>query len=200
MNAAEIVAYIGAGAWARRRWTRDRYAVRSEAVVIRRTLALALLLGVASGSATAADPVPATETVRLWLGALHDGNVDAFESLTALPFIYREAWPKKQCTRVAKDPVAVKGWLECARKKEGLLIEELRREQNDPSHVHLGLGSEAASKKLRALAKGTSGKTWVNGFINGDGVTYEFLFAIDGDASGGRRVAAMYIDASFESG
>ena len=66
--------------------------------------------------------------------------------------------------------------------------------------MHLRLGSEAASKKLRALAKGTPpGKMWVSGFINGDGVTYEFLFAIDGDDAGGRRVAAMYIDASFES-
>jgi hypothetical protein len=168
--------------------------------VIRRTLAVALLLGVAPGSGSAADPVPATETARLWLRALHDGNVDAITSLTVLPFAYQEAWPKKKCTRVAKDAVAVRKWLECARKNETLLIEELRWEQNDPSHVHLGLGSEAASKKLRALAKGSSGKTWVNGFINGDGVTYEFLFAIDGDDAGGRRVVAMYIDASFESG
>ena len=84
-------------------------------MVIRRTLALALLLDVASGSASAADPVPATETARQWLRALHDGNIDAIDSLTALPFVCREAWPKKQCTRVAKDAVAVKGWLECTR-------------------------------------------------------------------------------------
>ena len=71
--------------------------------MIRRILALALLLGIAPGSASAADPVPATETARLWLRAVRDGNVDAIVSLTALPFAYREAGPKKKCTQVAKD-------------------------------------------------------------------------------------------------
>jgi hypothetical protein len=172
-----------------------------EAGVIRFVVAVVLLtLAVPPGSTSAAGAVPPTETVRLWLRALHDGNAETLESLTTLPFAYREAWPKKQCSQVAKDAAAIRKWLDCARKKEELLIEELRWEKDDPNHVHLGLGLDAAGKKLRALAKGSAGKTWVNGFINGDGVSYGFLFALDGDDANGWRIAAMFIDASFDSG
>jgi hypothetical protein len=172
-----------------------------EAHVIRVVLMVALLaLGVATESTSAAGVVPATETVRVWLRALHDGNAEALESLTAVPFAYREAWPKKQCSQGAKDAAAIRKWLDCTRKKEDLLVEELRWEKDDPNHAHLGLGLDAASKKLRALAKGTVGKTWVNGFINGDGVTYGFLFALDGDDANGWRIAVMFIDASFDLG
>jgi hypothetical protein len=179
----------------------QRHADTRKADVIRVVVMVAILaLGVAPGPTSAAGVVPATETVKLWLRALHDGNAETLESLTAVPFAYREAWPKKQCSQVAKDAAAIRKWLDCARKKEDLLIEELRWEKDDPNHAHLRLGLDAAAKKLRALAKGSVGKTWVNGFINGDGVTYGFLFALDGDDAVGWRIAAMFIDASFDSG
>ncbi len=169
--------------------------------MIRVVAAVALLAsGVAPGSKSAAGEAPATETVRLWLRALHDGNAETLESLTAIPFVYREGWPKKQCSRVAKDADAIRKWFDCARKKEDHIIEELRWEKDDPNHVHLVLGLDAAGKKLRALAKGSAGKTWVNGFINGDGVSYGLLFALDGDDAKGWRIAAMFIEASFDSG
>jgi hypothetical protein len=170
-------------------------------MVSRAVLAVLLLFGAVSRSVSAGGPVSATDAARLWLRALHDGSVETLASLTTLPFGYRETWPKKQCARVAKDVPALRKWLGCMRKKEDLLIEELLREKNDPSHVRLVDGIEGASKKLRDLAKAAPGKSrWVNGYINGDGVTYEFLFAIDGDDESGRRVSSMYIDASFDSG
>jgi hypothetical protein len=41
---------------------------------------------------------------------------------------------------------------------------------------------------------------WVSGFINGDGVTYELLFKLEGDEAAGMRGSALFIDTSFESG
>ncbi|MDB4981877.1 MAG: hypothetical protein JWM82_2629 [Myxococcales bacterium] len=36
--------------------------------------------------------------------------------------------------------------------------------------------------------------------LNGDGVTHQFLFLLERDAEGVKRVRAMFVDASFEHG
>jgi hypothetical protein len=85
------------------------------------------------------------------------------------------------------------------RKNEQLLIEELRWEKNQPGIiVKLAFGIQGASKELRSLAKVSSTEAvWVSGFINGEGVTHNVLFRLDGDEATGRRVSSLFIDASF---
>jgi len=160
----------------------------------------ALLLTAASPSPSKSGDPSAVDTSRVWLQALRDGKVDRLLSVTRLPFAYYEAWPNKQCAQVAKDEKAFGKWYKCIRGEEDLLIAELMVEKEDPDHIHLtpGLGETG---DLRKLVKVVTGKeTWVSGFINGDGVTYSFLFALAGNEAKGLRVVALVMDTSFDGG
>jgi hypothetical protein len=167
-----------------------------------RRLLLITLVTVLSGSNAGAEKPDPTAPVRLWLKALRDGNAQTLASLTALPFGYHEAWPNKQCTQVVKKSEALPKWLSCVRKKDLLLLNELRG-VDDPEHLRLmpGTGTSLASRKLLSLAKAsTTDGAWVYGFINGDGVTYEFLFHLQDDQTQGSRVSGLFIDAEYETG
>jgi hypothetical protein len=144
-----------------------------------------------------ADEGAGTEFVRGWLRAIRANSKEAVSGATSLPFTYREAWPKKRCERSSKDQKGLADWLTCVRKKEKLLIGELKWEKEN---LRLAAGNAQASDKLRALAKdfGSTGE-WVNGAVNGDGVTYEFLFLLQ-TVDGKPRVSAVLIDVSFDQG
>jgi hypothetical protein len=164
-----------------------------------RLLALIVAAACVSGAARAEES-HAPDTARAWLRALYDGDGDVLTRLSALPFTYREAWPKKKCSAVAKDKAGYSKAMICLRGSEKLLLQELRWDKEDPSHVRLTLGLDGGGKKLRALVKGApAATTWVSGAINGDGVTYELLFGLRGHDVNGGRVAFLVIDASFDS-
>jgi hypothetical protein len=133
-----------------------------------------------------------------WLGALTDGRAIAVAAFTAFPFSYRESWSKKRCSRSVANADAIGAWVDCAHERESRLIQELRAARRDPGRLRLSPGLNAASKRLRALAQGATNKAWINGSLKGDGVKYEFLFAISGNDVSGRRVSAMLVDSSLE--
>ena len=144
-----------------------------------------------------ADEGADIEFVRGWIRAIRTDSKEAVTGAVSFPFTYREAWPKKQCERTARNPKGLADWLTCVRRKEKLLMNELKWERET---LRLEAGNRQASEKLRALAKdlGAPGE-WVSGHINGDGVTYKFLFVLRRtDAK--RRVSALLIDAFVEEG
>ena len=135
------------------------------------------------------------EVARGWLRAVQAGEAAAIAQTTKLPFIYREAWPKKQCDQSVADGDALGKWTACMQKNERLLLDELKWEKEN---LTLEAGEGKSPKKLRALAKKVAKGEWVHGWINGDGVTYEFLFLMD-RASDKPQIAACIIDVSFDT-
>jgi hypothetical protein len=138
-----------------------------------------------------------TDLVRGWLRAVEANDRRAVSGTVSLPFRYREAWPKKQCERTVKDHKELADWLTCVRKKEKLLIGELKWEKEN---LRLAAGDAEAPDELRGLAKdlGETGE-WVNGSVHGDGVTYQFLILLR-RSDGKPRVSAFLIDATFDGG
>jgi hypothetical protein len=61
-----------------------------------------------------------------------------------------EAWPKKQCERTVKNHEELARWLTCVRKKEKLLIGEVKWEKEN---LRLAAGDAEAPDELRGLAK-----------------------------------------------
>jgi hypothetical protein len=154
------------------------------------------LLMVAALSIPARAEPTASDTARAWLRSLRTGKSAAIAESMSLPFTYREAWPKKQCDRLVIDQKSLAEWVGCIRKKEDLLLGELKWEKEN---LTLESGQGKSPQKLRALTKDLGPGEWVHGWINGDGVTYEFLLLVD-RTSGKPRVSACIIDASFDEG
>lgn len=155
--------------------------------------AIVVFVGVAAaGTASSAKTDPAAlEASRRWLGAVASGDVTILRKATSLPFVFATTAKVKRCEGEIADQQGMSAWLDCLRRNDNLLLEEIRQGTllpADPPNVE--------SKSLRTLSSKITAKgTWLEAFINGQGVTYTFRFLLVGDS-----VAALLVDPEYEKG
>jgi hypothetical protein len=159
---------------------------------------LALCLGAALVLATSivshADDSTDLAVAGSWLTAAARDNA-ALESATAFPFTFRTTNKIKGCERTVRDASAFSKWAACFRKRQKLLLGEVKAGAN----LREASAQDVESKALRAVADKIPGDgRWLRAFINGDGVTFTLLFKVTG-GDGAGKVTAMVLEAEVEN-
>jgi hypothetical protein len=156
---------------------------------------LAVALVITSGAVTRADESADLVVARNWLAAAARGGA-ALEPTTTFPFTYRTTHKIKRCERMVRDASAFTKWAACFEKEQKLLLGEIR----SGATLEGASARDVESKALRAIADRVPGEgRWLRAYINGDGVTFTFLFKVTGNG-GTDRVSAMLFEADVENG
>src|SRR5262249_10825080 len=142
-------------------------------------------------------PDPAVVAVNDWLEALRTQDLGKLRDTTHLPLSYKSTGKKRLCEGGAKDAAALERLMKCFAKKEDLFLGELQWAADanfDPKVVD---AKHASKELLKLLSKTERAQKLVEGFINGDGVTYGLLFAIAPGEAGKPGVSALALSAFF---
>jgi hypothetical protein len=153
---------------------------------------LAIVIGVAIPQAVSqAKTGPAAlESARTWLRTLERGNKEALLKSTSLPFTYATTNRVKECEDTVSDQKGVSRWMACIRKSDDILMREIREGVLRPSDP-----PNAESKSLKRLAaKISRAGSWIQAYINGDGITFTFRFLVVEGA-----VAAFLVETDFDA-
>jgi hypothetical protein len=154
-------------------------------------LAFPLFFAQAAGPAAPPDPA-ALSTVRSWLATLATKDLAKLRDASALPFIYVTDSKRKRCDGVARDEKSVLKTLKCLIGTEKVLIGELRYPdgvvlQGAEPKGSQPIGSYPSTVRKLADKLGTvEGQTTIEGYINGDGATFEFIFFVRRDSKGSK--------------
>jgi ketosteroid isomerase-like protein len=185
----------------RPRLTVDR--VRWQPAGMLRSL-IAILLAVCLAAPTAqaapksaADPTPAAQVALAWLAALAAKDLRKLSDVSTVPFTFVTDYKREKCDGVANDEKARRKIFRCLVSDEKILIDELQyMQQNTVIQGAEPKGAQAIKDvlpKLRGLVNslGTAeGQSLVGGYLNGDGIVFEFLFAVR-PADGKLRVSGL---------
>jgi hypothetical protein len=160
-------------------------------------LALSLFFAEPGGAALPRPEPAAVAAVRTWLAAMGAKNVAKLRDASAVPFTFLTDAKRKRCEGVAADDKALGKTLKCAMRTEKLLIEELKYLDDVVLQGAEGGGSQpitSYASYLRELVDKldtTEGHATVGGYINGDGETFDFVFAVRPDGKGGFKVSGL---------
>ncbi len=161
------------------------------------SITLALVTGAVFPGPARADRDGAFTVASEWLSNVRANDAKGVSAATTVPFLYRTTNRRKKCEGEVKDVAALNRWLECFRKSQNLLIEELAAADG----VALSPGGGAVPTKLSQMKKSVTGDgMWVQAFLNGDGISYGFLIFVTKPPSGRGQVKAVLIDVSFDGG
>ena len=138
--------------------------------------------------------------VRQWLGALAASDASKLSSASISPFTLATDYRRRKCDGIAKDPKALAKLLRCVISNDKILAGELKYMDENPSCRVPSLGGCAVgSRRIRARLRerinrlgSSEGETTVEGYLNGDGVTFELIFALRPD-DGGRRASGLLL-------
>lgn len=132
----------------------------------------------------------ARDHARRWLEALQRQDVGALAQSTHFPFEVHATHAPGACPRTASRATELAATVACLT-GDSLLMDELRQAE------HLGFESVVAppSWALPWMPRVPEGSALVVAFINGDGITFRFLFGVKADG-----VMVVVKDAEVESG
>ncbi|HEY7375485.1 MAG TPA: hypothetical protein VIF57_25230 [Polyangia bacterium] len=153
-------------------------------------LALALFFAAPGGAALPRPDPAAIAAVKTWLAALGAKNPAKLRAASVVPFTYVTHGQRKRCDGVAADDKALGKILKCMVRAEKLLIGELRHLDEVVLQGAEGGGAQPIDSypsylgDLVGTLDATEGHATVSGYINGDGETFEFVFAVRPDGKG----------------
>jgi hypothetical protein len=144
-----------------------------------------------------AKTTPAAQVALDWLAALAAKDLRNLSEVSTVPFTFATDYKRKKCDGVANDEKARQKTFRCLFSDEKILIGELQyMQENTVIQGAEPKGAEAikdVSSKLHGLVKnlGTAdGQALVGGYLNGDGIVFEFLFAVR-PAAGNLRISGL---------
>lgn len=145
----------------------------------------------------AADPTRAAQVAMAWLASLAAKDLRKLSEASTVPFTFATDYKTKKCDGVANDEKAGQKIFRCLFSDEKILIGELQyMRENTVIQGAEPKGAEPIKdvpSKLRGLVKnlGTAdGQALVGGYLNGDGIVFEFLFAVR-PADGKLRISGL---------
>jgi len=155
-------------------------------------LATSLLAFVlAQAPAQAPEPSRATlDAVRTWIAAFGEKDLEKLRAASLLPFTLVTDQKRKRCDATTKDDKAFKSTLKCLSSKEkGLVngfqhLDEVVLEGAEPKGTPPVTKQESSSRKLVGRLGNAQGQTTVEGYLNGDGETFDFVFAVRPEGAG----------------
>jgi hypothetical protein len=139
----------------------------------------------------------AVAAAKAWIETLKSKDLNKVSANSGLPFAYKTTDKKKTCDGVADDASKRTALIECVLAREKLMIDELT-EADEMKFKAIAVRQIPAELKRIVSAPG-SNERLVTSYLNGDGVTFTFVFLIG--ASGGKAVTrAVFVDTEFHSG
>jgi hypothetical protein len=156
-----------------------------------RVLAIVTAMAVPLAVSQAKTDPAALESARNWLRTVERGDTKALLKSTSLPFTYATTNKVKECEGAVANQKGLSRWVTCIRKSDDILMTEIREGVLRPSDP-----PNAQSKALRRLAAKISRTgTWIEAYINGDGITFTFRFLVVEGA-----VSAFLVETDFDAG
>jgi len=121
--------------------------------------------------------------VRDWLAAFKAADADKLAITSTTPFVFSTDYQRKKCDATAKDSAKLQKLFRCLFVDERTFIGELAAVEPvlaPPSSDSTSLVEKkpSALKKLIGKLGMADGQTLVDGFLNGDGITFTFVFAV----------------------
>jgi hypothetical protein len=148
----------------------------------------------------AAKATPDAQAVRTWLTALAATDPRTLAEASTLPFTFATNYKWKKCDGTANDEKAQQKTFKCLFSNEKILIGELKyADENTVIQGAEPQGAEAIKdvpRQLREVVKklGTAGEqVLVGGYLNGDGIVFQFVFALR-PVAGKLKVSGLAMD------
>jgi len=140
----------------------------------------------------------AASTARAWLDALKRRDTAALAEKTQFPFTYKTTSRKKLCEGRAVDAKKLAATVDCLALRDKLLLEQLGYAE----HLEVKVLEPAQIPPWVAkLAGKPTGRDWlVSAFLNGDGITFEFVLVVVPGGSGLGVVKTFLVNAEIELG
>ena len=153
-------------------------------------IVFATVLGLTASTATVGAEPSDLAVAKNWLLATTRDSA-ALESATGLPFTYRTTNRSQRCEGAVRDRTGLSKWASCFRRDEKVLVQEVRA----GADLRAASAQGAEPKGLRAIADRIPGEgRWLLAYINGDGITFTFLFRVTGDGDAARVTAVVLED------
>ncbi len=174
---------------------------RSIRSIARTIVATTVVCTVLATLVSAVSPISEEQAVavaRSWLDALVAQNVGKLAEKTRFPFSYKSTSAKKTCEGTAADAKKLATTVDCLARRDHLLLEELGHAESlevkvmEPAHVPLWL--------RKMMGRPAAGERLVGTFINGDGITFEFVLVVVPSETGVGAVQAFLVSAEVERG
>jgi hypothetical protein len=134
---------------------------------------------------------------RRWLQALKARDQASLAQQTAFPFAWKSTSHTRLCDGSAADAKELRAIVDCLGRKDDLLMDELAKaDQLEVKPFEL---RRIPPRLRKILPKPEPGQRFVYSFINGGGVTFEFVLVV---ASVGERlgVTGFFLTREFETG
>ena len=158
----------------------------------------------ACDSGTRAQPVPATlslgvatSTVGAWLNALKTRDMPKLVEKTQFPFTYRTTNREPVCEGTTANARMLESTVDCLIRRDKRFIEELAHAENfgvkalDPA--------QPPPWAAKLLGPPASGDRLVSAFVNGDGMTFEFVLVVAPGATGSGAVRSLLANTELEA-
>jgi hypothetical protein len=141
---------------------------------------------------SASNAAASLALAKQWFERLRDHDSEALASATQFPFEYQTTAEQDPCRAVVSTLAELRVFVACV-SRDPLFMTELRHADD------LGLTVVSPNSlppwAHPRLARMAQGPLPIHGYINGDGVSYEFVLWLQM-----RRVQALYLHAEFERG
>jgi hypothetical protein len=144
------------------------------------------------------SPEEATSAARAWLHALQARDVGKLAEKTQFPFTYKTTSRRKLCEGTAVNARNLASTVDCLIRREKLLLEELAHAQS--VEVKTLDSARAPRWVVKLIGRPASGDRLVTAFVNGDGITFEFVFVVLPGATGSGVVKRFLVNAELISG
>lgn len=151
-----------------------------------------------TASAAKLSAEEAASAARAWLDALKRRDTRALAEKTRFPFVYETTSRKKLCEGTAVDAKELAATVDCLARRDKLLLEQLAHVERLDVKVLEPARTPPSLAKL--IGKPTGGDRLVGAFLNGDGITFEFVLVVVRGGSGFGVVKTFLVNAEVESG
>jgi hypothetical protein len=156
----------------------------------------------ACGSRTGAQPTPplspseATSSAGAWLNALKTRDVPKLAERTQFPFTYRTTNSEPVCEGASANAGMLETTVDCLVRRDENLFEELA--------VSEGFGVKALEPAqvppwaAKLMGQAARSDRLVSAFINGDGITFEFVLVVVRGATGSGAIRSFLVNTEVE--
>lgn len=139
------------------------------------------------------DARQALAAAQAWLEAMKSGDGAQMAQHTRFPFRYDTTDRKKSCDGIVAESRGLQEWLACLARKDELLVKEVSHAESPNLQLEVVTLDGTPQALRRLVGKPGKGAQLVSTYINGDGITFEFVIVVCGAHGAERALVSAFL-------